>query len=118
MRFAATLVAASAIGGALAQSSPYLGFNSGASDDSGKAKDQAAFEKEFKTAKGLEGAPGSFNTVRLYSNIQWGTTNTPIAAFPAAISTGTKLLLGIWTSGHDQHRRRALGPGSRHQAVR
>jgi len=102
MRFAAALaVAAAAISGALAQDTLILGFNSGASDDTGKAKTQEDFEKEFKTAKTLEGAPGNFSAIRLYSNIQWNTKDTPIAAFPAAISTNTKLLLGIWASGTD-----------------
>jgi glucan endo-1,3-beta-D-glucosidase len=101
MRFTAALaVAAATIGTTLAQS-PIMGFNVGASDDTGKAKTQEDFEKEFKTAKSLQGAPGNFSTVRLYSNIQWETKDTPIAAFPAAIATNTKLLLGIWASGTD-----------------
>lgn len=78
-----------------------LGFNSGASDDKGNAKNQQDFEREFKAAKSLNGAPGEFNTIRLYSNIQWQTPDTPIAAFPAAIATNTSLLLGIWASGTD-----------------
>jgi len=99
MRFSTALaVAAAAIGSALAQDT-IMGFNSGASDDQGNAKSQADFEKEFRTAQNLEGAPGNFTTIRLYSNIQWQTTDTPIAAFPAAIATNSKLLLGIWASG-------------------
>lgn len=102
MRFSTLLaLAASTIGCAVAQDTVYLGFNSGASDDTGKAKTQEDFEKEFKTAKTLQGAPGNFTAARLYSNIQWQTENTPIAAFPAAIATNTKLLLGIWASGSD-----------------
>ena len=102
MRFASLLaIAAATVGSAIAQDTVYLGFNAGASDDKGKAKTQADFEKEFKTAKSLQGAPGNFTAIRLYSNIQWGTQTTPIAAFPAAIATGTKLLLGIWASGAD-----------------
>jgi len=102
MRFATALaVAAATIGGALAQNTFTLGFNSGASDDKGNAKSQADFEKEFRTAQNLEGAPGNFTAIRLYSNIQWQTTDTPIAAFPAAIATNSKLLLGIWASGTD-----------------
>lgn len=100
MRFATVLaVAAATIGSALAQETFVLGFNSGASDDTGKAKTQEDFETEFKTAKNLQGAPGNFSAIRLYSNIQWNTADTPIAAFPAAIATNTKLLLGIWASG-------------------
>jgi len=100
MRFTSLLaLAAATIGSTAAQDTVYLGFNSGASDDTGKAKTQADFEKEFKTAKSLQGAPGNFTAIRLYSNIQWQTENTPIAAFPAAIATNTKLLLGLWASG-------------------
>ncbi|KAH0555728.1 hypothetical protein GP486_006328 [Trichoglossum hirsutum] len=82
-----------------AQQQSYLGFNSGATLDDNKAKQQADFEKEFKAAQGLHGSPGSFNSVRLYTNIQFGTTDTPISAFQAAIATNTSMLLGIWCSG-------------------
>jgi glucan endo-1,3-beta-D-glucosidase len=102
MRFTALLaVAAATIGSAVAQDSMILGFNAGATDDTGKAKTQADFEKEFKTAKSLQGAPGNFTTIRLYSNIQAGTEQNPqpIAAFAAAVATNTKLLLGVWASG-------------------
>src|SRR2546421_3369404 len=84
---------------AAAQQPSYLGFNSGATLSDNKAKQQADFEKEFKTAQGLHGSPGSFNSVRLYTNIQSGTKDTPISAFPAAIATNTSMLLGIWCSG-------------------
>jgi glucan endo-1,3-beta-D-glucosidase len=102
MRFTALLaVAAATVGSAVAADSVIMGFNAGATDDTGKVKTQADFEKEFTTAQNLQGAPGNFNTIRLYSNIQSGTKNTPIAAFPAAIKTNTKLLLGVWASGTD-----------------
>jgi glucan endo-1,3-beta-D-glucosidase len=84
---------------ATAQQEGYLGFNSGATIDDGKAKQQSDFESEFKTAQGLQGSPGSFNSVRLYTNVQSGTTDTPISAFPAALATNTSMLLGIWCSG-------------------
>jgi glucan endo-1,3-beta-D-glucosidase len=88
---------------ALAQSATLpeglLGFNSGNTFDNGNAKEQSDFEAEFKTAQGLLNSPGAFNSVRLYTNIQFGTTDTPISAFPAALSTNTKILLGIWCSG-------------------
>ncbi|KAF2659104.1 glycoside hydrolase family 17 protein [Lophiostoma macrostomum CBS 122681] len=77
----------------------YLGFNSGATFDNEVVKKQADFEKEFKLAQQLQGSPGTFNSIRLYTNVQGGTQDTPIEAFPAAISTQTKLLLGIWCSG-------------------
>lgn len=100
MRFSTALSIAATLGSTAAQGT-ILGFNSGASDDKGNAKNQQDFEREFKAAKSLNGAPGEFNTIRLYSNIQWNTPNTPIAAFPAAIATNTSLLLGIWASGTD-----------------
>lgn len=77
----------------------YQGFNSGATLDSTKAKQQSDFESEFKTAAALHGSPGSFNSVRLYTNIQSGTQSDPISAFPAALATNTSMLLGIWCSG-------------------
>lgn len=77
----------------------YLGFNYGATTVDSKGKTQADFEKEFSTAKELENAPGDFNTARLYTNVQAGTTDTPSEAFVAAIKTKTKLFLGIWCSG-------------------
>ncbi|KAF1356056.1 glycoside hydrolase [Lizonia empirigonia] len=102
MRFTAALaVVAATISGAFAQDTFVLGFNSGASDDTGKAKTQEDFETEFKAAKGLQNAPGNFSAIRLYSNIQWETTDTPITAFAAAVATNTKLLLGVWASGTD-----------------
>ena len=100
MRISAALSIAVTLGSTAAQGT-ILGFNSGASDDKGNAKNQQDFEAEFKAAKNLNGAPGEFNTIRLYSNIQWNTPDTPIAAFPAAITTNTSLLLGIWASGTD-----------------
>ncbi|KAK1918773.1 hypothetical protein P3342_010244 [Pyrenophora teres f. teres] len=98
MHFSTALAfAAAAVGSALAQGT-IMGFNSGSTDDKGNAKSQADFEKEFRTAKNLEGAAGNFTTIRLYTSIQKGSDNEPIAAFPAAIATNTKLLLGIWAS--------------------
>lgn len=101
MRFTALLAVAAATISSAAGQNVVLGFNAGATTDKGVAKTQQDFEKEFKTAKSLQGAPGNFNTIRLYSNIQAGTTNTPISAFGAAVSTNTKLLLGVWASGTD-----------------
>lgn len=79
----------------------YLGFNSGATLADHSAKFKADFEAEFRTARGLENAPGTFNAVRLYTNVQAYSADDPIEAFEAAIDTNTKLLLGIWTSGTD-----------------
>jgi glucan endo-1,3-beta-D-glucosidase len=100
MRPTTALVAAGVLAsGATAEN--YLGFNSGSTLADRSAKFKADFESEFKTAQGLEKAPGTFNAVRLYTNIQAYSTNDPIQAFDAAIDTKTKILLGIWTSGTD-----------------
>ena len=82
-----------------AQQQAYLGFNSGATLADSTAKQQSDFEKEFKTAQALHGSPGTFNSVRLYTNVQAGTTDTPISAFQAAVDTNTTMLLGLWCSG-------------------
>lgn len=73
------------------------GFNYGSTTAAGAIKDQALFEQEFTTSQTLVGTSG-FTSARLYTTIQGGTTNTPISAIPAAISTKTSLLLGIWAS--------------------
>lgn len=84
---------------AVAAAQNYLGFNSGSTKADYSVKVKADFLQEFTTAQNLEGAPGTFNAVRLYTNIQGGTTDDPISAFEAAIETKTKILLGVWTSG-------------------
>lgn len=100
MRTTTALIAAGAlVAGASAEN--YLGFNSGATLADRSAKFKADFEQEFKTAQGLKNAPGTFNAVRLYTNIQAYSTDDPIEAFEAAIETKTKLLLGVWASGTD-----------------
>jgi glucan endo-1,3-beta-D-glucosidase len=89
-------------GGLLARSAAaqaVMGFNSGSTYNDGTIKTQADFETEFTTAANLEGAPGSFSSVRLYTMVQGGTTSDPISAFQAAINTNTTMLLGIWCSG-------------------
>ena len=58
---------------------------------------QASFESQFTTAEGLQTTSG-WNSARLYTMIQDGTTNTVISAIPAAIATNTTLLLGLWAS--------------------
>uniref|UniRef100_L2GC07 Gpi-anchored cell wall beta-endoglucanase n=1 Tax=Colletotrichum fructicola (strain Nara gc5) TaxID=1213859 RepID=L2GC07_COLFN len=100
MKASVSAVAISALA-ATAAAENYLGFNSGATKADRSAKFKADFEAEFKTAQNLEGAPGDFNAVRLYTNIQAYSTEDPIEAFEAAINTNTKILLGVWTSGTD-----------------
>lgn len=76
------------------------GFNYGATFSDGSIKHQSDFENEFNSAKNLVGQ--SFTSARLYTMIQ-GDNNGVISAIPAAISTQTTLLLGLWASaGQDQ----------------
>ena len=56
------------------------------------------FVTEFAAAASLSGTSG-FTSARLYTMIEYGTTDTPSSAFEAASNTGTTLLLGIWCSG-------------------
>ncbi|KAI0478906.1 glycoside hydrolase [Xylariaceae sp. FL0804] len=77
-----------------------MGFNYGSTFTSGAAKAQSDFEDEFTTAQNLKGTSG-WTSARLYTMVQGGTTNDPISAIPAAISTKTSLLLGLWASGGD-----------------
>ena len=74
----------------------HKGFNYGADTNGGPTD----FATEFAAAQKLTGTSG-FNSARLYTMIEYGTTNTPSSAFQAAINTGTTLLLGIWCSGGD-----------------
>ncbi|KZL82930.1 glucan -beta-glucosidase [Colletotrichum incanum] len=100
MKASLSLAALTALA-ATAEAQNWLGFNSGATKADRSAKFKADFAAEFKTAQNLEGAPGDFNAVRLYTNIQAYSTDDPIEAFEAAIETKTYILLGVWTSGTD-----------------
>lgn len=71
----------------------HKGFNYGASTNNAGTD----FQTEFAAAQSLAGTSG-FNSARLYTMIEYGTTDTPSSAFQAAINTGTTLLLGIWCS--------------------
>jgi exo-beta-1,3-glucanase (GH17 family) len=89
MRFSttvATIVAASApLASALSK-----GFNVAANNPDGSCKTTAQWKTAFSKLKAL---PNSFNTVRLYASSD---CNTLANAVPAAISTGTKILVGVW----------------------
>jgi glucan endo-1,3-beta-D-glucosidase len=78
-------------------SAQYKGFNYGSTNTDQSPKTLERFQDEFAAAQGLIGASG-FNSARLYTMIQAGTTNTPISAIQAAINTKTSLLLGVWAS--------------------
>jgi len=71
------------------------GFNYGATFSDGTIKKQTNYIDEFNSAKNL--VDQSFTSARLYTMIQ-GDTNGVIEAIPAAISTNTTLLLGLWAS--------------------
>lgn len=77
------------------------GFNSGNVRTDGSPKSYEDFEAEFKKAQNLPGTSG-WNSIRLYTNIQGGTTSDPISAFQAAVDTKTTMLLGIWASAGDE----------------
>ncbi|MBE3043245.1 hypothetical protein IMZ48_11880, partial [Candidatus Bathyarchaeota archaeon] len=100
MRLSTTLSAA-ALAAYASAAENYLGFNSGSTHIDRSSKFKKDWLAEFKTAQGLKNAPGKFNAVRLYTNIQDTTKDDPIEAFEAAIETETYILLGIWTSGTD-----------------
>ncbi|KAM3516327.1 hypothetical protein MY11210_000086 [Beauveria gryllotalpidicola] len=87
---ASILTLAAAVTGATAA---FQGFNV-----ESKGQTQQSFEAEFQTAQNLEGTNGGFNSARLYTMIQDGTVNDPISAIPAAITTKTNLLFGLWAS--------------------
>ncbi|KAF2640671.1 glycoside hydrolase [Massarina eburnea CBS 473.64] len=96
MRFtSAALAVAATVSGANAASK---GFNYGAFFGNNQAKVYDDFKYEFEAAQQLPGTNGQFNSARLYTMIQFGTTNTIISAIQAAIDTKTELLLGIWAS--------------------
>lgn len=99
MRVSSTIAAAGLVAGASAKN--YLGFNSGSTLADRSAKFKADFKAEFETAQNLKSAPGDFNAVRLYTNIQAYSETDPIEAFEAAIETDTSILLGVWASGTD-----------------
>lgn len=93
-----TTFAALAAGASVVSAQALQGFNYGATNSDGSIKDQQRYADEFKVAKQLVGTDG-WASARLYTSIQGGTVNTPIAAIPAAIAEDTTILLGIWCSG-------------------
>ncbi|RFU80219.1 gpi-anchored cell wall beta-1,3-endoglucanase [Trichoderma arundinaceum] len=99
MKLSSTIVTGAALVAGVSAGQNYLGFNSGNTLPDESAKFEKDFLAEFSTAQKLAGSPGTFNAVRLYTNIQAYSTNTPIEAFSAAIKTKTYLLLGVWASG-------------------
>jgi len=73
------------------------GFNYGSTNTDGSPVTQDRFVELFNNAKNLQGTSG-FTSARLYTMVQGGTSKDVISAIPAAISTSTTLLLGLWAS--------------------
>lgn len=90
MRFSTTITALAA---AIPFANAYWkGFNVGANNAwDGSCKSQQDWENAFNDLKNL---PGYFTSVRLYAASD---CNTLANAVPAALNTGTQLLVGIWT---------------------
>lgn len=86
------LAAATALAAAIPSVSAYWkGFNVAANNEDGSCKTTAQWETAFTK---LQKLPGDFTSVRLYAASD---CNTLEYAVPAAIATGTKILVGIWT---------------------
>ncbi|KAL9003604.1 MAG: hypothetical protein Q9188_003538 [Gyalolechia gomerana] len=82
----------------------WKGSNLGANLPSGACKTQQDWSKDFSI---LQSLPGYFSSARLYASSD---CNTLAEAVPAAIASGTTLLLGVWTedNAHYQAEKQAL----------
>ncbi|QIW94742.1 hypothetical protein AMS68_000260 [Peltaster fructicola] len=82
----------------------WSGFNIGANNPDGSCKSQSDWQSAFSN---LQGLPQHFTAVRLYAASD---CNTLANAVPAAIATGTKILVGIWAedSTHFSNEKQAL----------
>ncbi|TLD04575.1 hypothetical protein E2P81_ATG10254 [Venturia nashicola] len=94
---------------ALAASLPYAaaywkGFNIGANNADGSCKTTAQWTEAFNKLKGL---PQHITSVRLYATSD---CNTLANAVPAAINTGTGILVGVWAedANHFEAEKQAL----------
>ncbi|SMQ48864.1 unnamed protein product [Zymoseptoria tritici ST99CH_1A5] len=93
MRFSAVITA-------LAASAPlttafYRGFNMAGNNEDGSCKTTAQWTEAFNKLKGL---PQPITSVRLFASSDCNTLDN---AVPAALNTGTKLLVGLWTQNED-----------------
>lgn len=82
----------------------HKGFNVGANNPDGSCKTTAQWEAAFNKLKRL---PQDITAVRLYASSD---CNTLANAVPAALNTGTELLVGVWTedSAHYTAEKNAL----------
>lgn len=69
----------------------WKGFNVAAQNPDGSCKSQADWENSFRK---LQSLPGYFTSVRVYSASD---CNTLANAVPAALATGSQILVGVWT---------------------
>ncbi|KAL8953111.1 MAG: hypothetical protein Q9222_000994 [Ikaeria aurantiellina] len=79
----------------------YKGFNYGSVFTNNAPITQQDYVDRFNTAKQLQGTSG-FTSARLFTMIQAGTANSPTEAIPAADSTDTQLLLGLFLSSTEE----------------
>jgi len=82
----------------------WAGFNVGANNEDGSCKSQQDWVNAFNKLKTL---PQHMTSVRLYASSD---CNTLANAVPAALSTGTQILVGVWTedSAHYTAEKNAL----------
>ncbi|KAM0141484.1 hypothetical protein ACHAP3_002349 [Botrytis cinerea] len=69
----------------------WKGFNAQATLGNGACKSQADWENDFRL---IQSFPGGFDSLRVYASSD---CNTIANVAPAAIATGGKVLLGVWT---------------------
>jgi len=102
MRFSTAITAFAA---SLPLASAYWqGFNIGANNADGSCKTTAQWTTAFNKLKGL---PQHITSVRLYASSD---CNTLANAVPAALNTGTKILVGVWAEdvNHFEAEKKAL----------
>lgn len=82
----------------------WTGFNIGANNADGSCKTTAQWTTAFNKLKGL---PQHITSVRLYASSD---CNTLANAVPAALNTGTKILVGVWAEdvNHFEAEKKAL----------
>ena len=82
----------------------WKGFNLAAQNADGSCKTQAQWQSQFQQLAAL---PGRFTSVRLYAASD---CNTLALAVPAALASGVRILVGLWTedSNHYNAEKQAL----------
>jgi len=80
----------------------WKGFNLGDTLSDGSCKAQSDWQKDFTTMAAL---PGGFTSCRLYTT---SGCDTLANAVPAALDTGTTILVGVWAEGDYDAEKQAL----------